>query len=229
MIDAELIIKRAEDIGVTLTKKQGELLSKFAACVAEENKKFNLTAITDENEFLDKHIIDSLSGISEILSGSSLLDIGAGAGFPSVPIAIAREDVSVTALDSTAKKMTFVSDAAKELGVSNLSAIVGRAEELSVQKKFDTVCARAVSSLPVLLEISCRLLKTGGRFIAYKTDESELVTCENACKTLRYKHLHTKFLTLPNGDRRAILVFEKTDNSPSVYPRQYGVIKKRPL
>ena len=163
-------------------------------------------------------------------AGDKILDIGAGAGFPSMPIAIVKEDVSVTALDSTAKKMTFLSSAAKTLNVKNLKTISARAEdEKELFGTFDYVTARAVSSLRILLELAMPFLKVGGKFIAYKTDESELETSQNAEKTLNAKHIETKSLTLANGEKRALLVFEKTAPTPKQYPRQYGVIKKKPL
>lgn len=217
-------------IGVSLDDDKIAALLSYCDMVLETNRQFNLTAITDMNEFLVKHIADSLVGASEIPNNARILDIGAGAGFPSVPLAIAREDVSVTALDSTAKKMRFIEDSVKSIGLDNLKTLSGRAEEQSALfGRFDIVTARAVSSLPVLLELSMPLLKVGGRFLAYKTDESELPAAENALKALGAKHIRTKRAVLPNGDSRAILVFEKISKTPPQYPRQYGTIKKKPL
>jgi len=229
-MDKDYIVSLASTLDVNLTTSQAEALCRYYEMVVESNKAFNLTAITDEKDFAVKHIADSLAGVSEIPSGAKLCDIGSGAGFPSMPIAIARTDVSVTALDSTAKKMTFVSQSAKALGIQNLSAIAGRAEEQKAQfTKFDVVTARAVSALPILLELAMPFLKVGGLFLAYKTDESEIETSKNAMKVLGVKHLRTKFLNLPNGDKRAILVFEKIKPTPPQYPRVYGSIKKKPL
>ncbi|MBO7221842.1 MAG: class I SAM-dependent methyltransferase [Clostridia bacterium] len=151
-------------------------------------------------------------------------------GFPSFPIASARRDVDVTALDSTAKKMNFVGGTARFLGVKNLKTVSGRAEEMKdLFGKFDVVTARAVSALPILLEICSPLIKTGGLMMAYKTDESELEISQSALKILNIKHTNTFSFNLPNGDRRCILLFEKTAPTPKQYPRQYGQIKKRPL
>ena len=230
MNNTELLNSYLAQIGVSLDGDKIAKLLNYCDMVLETNKQFNLTSITDINEFLIKHIADSLVGVSEIPTGARLLDIGAGAGFPSMPIAIAREDVSVTALDSTAKKMRFVEESAKSIGLDNLKTISGRAEEqTALFCKFDVITARAVSALPILLELSMPLLKVGGRFLAYKTDESEIATADNALKTLGAKHIRTKFATLPNGDSRAILVFEKVSKTPSQYPRKYGAIKKKPL
>ena len=116
-------------IGVELTRENCESLARYYEMVVEKNKAFNLTAITEEKDFAIKHIADSLAGISEIPQNTMLLDIGAGAGFPSMPIAIVRRDVSVTALDSTAKKMNFISECARELKIDNIKTIAGRAKK----------------------------------------------------------------------------------------------------
>lgn len=229
-MDFEFLKQCASEVGVELTLEQTERLAAYFDMVVEKNKAFNLTAITEEKDFAIKHIADSLAGISEIPQNSALLDIGAGAGFPSMPIAITREDVKVTALDSTAKKMNFISECARELKLANVKTVAGRAEEQkNLFATFDVVTARAVSSLNILLELAMPMLKTGGRFIAYKTDESELDGAKCALATLGAKHLSTKSLSLPNGDSRAILVFEKVAPTPKQYPRLYGAIKKKPL
>lgn len=229
-MDFEFLKQCASEVGVELTLEQTKRLAAYFDMVVEKNKAFNLTAITEEKDFAIKHIADSLAGISEIPQNSALLDIGAGAGFPSMPIAITREDVKVTALDSTAKKMNFISECARELKLANVKTVAGRAEEQkNLFATFDVVTARAVSSLNILLELAMPMLKTGGRFIAYKTDESELDGAKCALATLGAKHLSTKSLSLPNGDSRAILVFEKVAPTPKQYPRLYGAIKKKPL
>ncbi len=124
-MDKDYLINGAAQVGATITSEQAEVLCAYYEKVVECNKAFNLTAITEEKDFTVKHIIDSLAGVSEIPHGAKLCDIGSGGGFPSMPIAIAREDVSVTALDSTAKKMAFVAQSAKELGINNISTIAG--------------------------------------------------------------------------------------------------------
>lgn len=227
---SEYLKNGAQSIGVALDDRQIDRLCRYYQMVVDANKLFNLTAITDETEFVDKHIVDSLAGISEIPKNAKLCDIGAGGGFPTMPIAIAREDVNVTAIDSTAKKMNFVFACAKELGLDNVKTVAGRAEEQrALFESFDVVTARAVASLPILMELAMPLLKVGGRFIAYKTDESELCNIKSALEKLNARHISSKSLVLPNGDRRAILCFEKIAKTPSIYPRQYGTIKKKPL
>lgn len=230
MQNEDLLKNYLSQIGLTADEATCSALLSYCNAVLETNKKFNLTAITDFDDFLIKHITDSLIGISEIPFDAKLCDIGAGAGFPSVPIAVFRKDVNVTALDSTAKKMAFVAESAKNLGLDNLKTVVGRAEEQNnLFETFDVVTARAVASLPILLELSMPLLKAGGLFIAYKTDESELSDVKNALTVLGAEHVKTKSAILPNGDKRAVIVFKKLKKTPPRYPRRYGIIKKQPL
>ena len=215
---------------LTLDEDKVDTLEAYYDAVVEANKEFNLTAITGKDEFVVKHLIDSIAGVPFIPENTKLIDVGSGGGFPSFPIASVRSDVEVTALDSTAKKMNFVSSTARFLGVKNLKAVSGRAEEMKdLFGTFDMVTARAVSALPILLEICSPLIKVGGLMMAYKTDESELELSQSALKALNMTHKNTFSFNLPNGDRRCILLFEKTASTPKQYPRQYGQIKKRPL
>ena len=215
---------------LTLDEDKVDTLEAYYDAVVEANKEFNLTAITGKDEFVVKHLIDSIAGVPFIPENAKLIDVGSGGGFPSFPIASVRSDVEVTALDSTAKKMNFVSSTARFLGVKNLKTVSGRAEELKeLFGTFDMVTARAVSALPILLEICSPLIKVGGLMMAYKTDESELELSQSALKALNMTHKNTFSFNLPNGDRRCILLFEKTAPTPKQYPRQYGQIKKRPL
>ena len=215
---------------LTLDEDKVDTLEAYYDAVVEANKEFNLTAITGKDEFVVKHLIDSIAGVPFIPENAKLIDVGSGGGFPSFPIASVRSDVEVTALDSTAKKMNFVSSTARFLGVKNLKTVSGRAEEMKeLFGTFDMVTARAVSALPILLEICSPLIKAGGLMMAYKTDESELELSQSALKALNMTHKNTFSFNLPNGDRRCILLFEKTAPTPKQYPRQYGQIKKRPL
>lgn len=217
-------------LGVTLNEDSIDALEAYYDAVIEANKEFNLTSITAKDEFVVKHLIDSIAGVGFIPENAKVIDVGSGGGFPSFPIAAVRRDLSVTALDSTAKKMNFVGNTARFLGVKNLTTVVGRAEECkSLFGKFDVVTARAVSALPILLEICSPLIKVGGVMLAYKTDESELESSKTALEKLNMTHKTSFSFNLPTGDRRSILVFEKTAPTPNQYPRQYGQIKKRPL
>ncbi len=219
-----------ELFNLELSESHLDTLEAYYDAVIEANKEFNLTSITSKDEFVVKHLIDSLAGVPFIPEGAKLIDVGSGGGFPSFPISTLRSDVTVTALDSTAKKMNFVCSTARYLGVKNLSTVSGRAEEMKyLFGTFDVVTARAVSTLPILLEICSPLIKVGGIMLAYKTDESELEISQNALKILNMSHKKSFSFNLPGGDRRSILIFEKIAPTPKQYPRQYGQIKKRPL
>lgn len=228
--DNEYFKNEAKKINVELTDTQVNQFYQYYNLVIENNKLFNLTAITEGKDFIDKHYIDSMIGIDLIPQNSNLLDIGSGAGFPSIPISIIRNDVKVTAIDSTAKKMNFVQNAANAIQLNNINTISGRVEDLkNLKNSFDVITARAVAPLQILLELAIPLLKINGLFIAYKTDKSELNLSENALKTLDSVFLTSKPAKLPNGDPREILVFKKIGKTNPLYPRQYGTIKKKPL
>lgn len=225
----DLLSTGLKNLSVAATEGQLGSLVKFYELVADANARFNLTAIADERDFVVKHLLDSAAAIPLIPTGARLLDIGSGAGFPAVPIAILREDVFVTALDSTVKKTAFIAESARSLGLKNLSVVAGRAEEqTSLFGTFDCVMARAVASLNILLELAAPMLKVGGAFVAYKSDESELASAENALRTLKMHPICAKSFEI-EGNSRALLAFEKTAPTPPQYPRRYGAIKKSPL
>ena len=217
-------------INVSPTDEQLGKLSAYFDMVVDKNKQFNLTAITAEDDFISKHYEDSLFGMGEFPKGARVLDIGCGGGFPCVPLAILREDLQIVGLDATTKKTVFVGECARALGLDNLTTVAGRAEEQkSMFLSFDVVTARAVSSLPILVELAAPMLKVGGVFVAYKTDESELNMTKNALKVLNLQFDHAKVGELSNGEKRAVLVFKKVGATPLQYPRQYGTIKRKPL
>ena len=228
-LQIDILNKFLNDNNITLDASQIEKLSQFEEKVIETNEKFNLTNITTEPDFTIKHIIDSLVGVPYIPQGAKLLDIGTGAGFPSMPIAISRLDLTVEAIDSTEKKIGFVNQSAKELGINNINAMSIRAEEMPKDKKYDCVVARAVASLPVLLELAMPIINVGGLFIAYKATEDELKDSANALKVLNGKVDKTVSLTLPNGDNRCLIIIKKQGETPNKYPRNYSQIKKKPL
>ena len=229
MIDKDFLIAECEKFGVHLSEKQADVLDAFSKFVLEENKKYNLTAILDPEAFTEKHLIDSLTALPFIPKGAVLCDVGAGAGFPSFPIAAAREDVMVTALDSTSKKTGFIARAAEKSGLKNLSVLTKRAEECTHEREsFDVVTARAVAPLPILTEISLPLLKIGGVFIAYKTKKEEPPSNRNlSLSGGRIKDVIS--YSLPSGDGRVLYIIEKVSNTSPDLPRPYGKIKKSPL
>lgn len=208
--------------GITPTEETREAFSRFFDLVTERNKVVNLTSITTREDFFAKHYADSLSALSEIPVGARVLDIGCGAGFPSIPLKIVRDDLSFVLLDSVGKKIDFVNFAVAELGLVNVVALHERAEDYVGRvgrAAFDVALARAVAPLPTLLEYAMPALAVGGIFIAYKTDVAELATAMSAADKLSAKLVKTKGYTLENGDKRTLFVFAKTAKTDAKYPR----------
>ncbi len=220
------------------TKEQIDLFYRFDALLHETNRITNLTAIRTTEEAIPKHYVDSLLGLDLFAQGARVLDLGCGAGFPSIPLAIMRPDLSITALDSTAKKIAFVQKAAEELGLVNLTAISGRAEDRALMQKlgqFDAVTGRAVAGMAVFSELCLPYVKIGGSFIAMKgaKGEEELAESGNAIPKLggKQKEILNRTLRLPNGqtEARCLIIVSKAKQTPSQYPRAYAAILKKPL
>ncbi len=198
----------------------------------EENEKTNLTAIKDIDGIILKHYADCLLIEKFITHKAEMIDVGCGGGFPTLPLAIVREDVSITALDSTAKKLGFISTVSKELSL-NIQTLARRAEEIGREEKyrerFDVVTARAVSAMNVLDELCLPLTKKGGVFIAMKgsSGHDELISALPGIKKLGGEpREYTEML----GDmERHIIVTNKVNDTPSIYPRMYSKIVKSPL
>ena len=207
-----------------------EKLDFYCKFLREENEKYNLTAITDEREIWLKHFVDSILGSVAIPTGASVCDVGSGAGFPCLPLAIVREDISVTLVDSLEKRINFTKTLCQQLKVK-ADFFHERAEDFAKNHSecFDVATARAVAPLNVLLEYTAQIVKVGGVIVAYKTDLSELDGAANACKVLNVQfETHYDFV-LPDGSRRAILVFRKKNPTPCRYPRGQNKPRKQPL
>lgn len=206
---------------------------RLAELLLEWNGRMNLTAITGKEEIYRKHFADSLTAAEFLPNGATLLDVGCGGGFPTLPLALARPDLRVTALDSTAKKLRFVEAAAKELSLPVVT-LCGRAEELGkgapYRECFDCVTARAVARLPVLCEWCLPFVRVGGAFVALKgaAGEEELREAENAVALLGGKVETVRRRTV-GGESRVILVIRKIAPTPAKYPRNGGQIMKKPL
>lgn len=222
-------------IDVPLSEEQIRAFQCFYELLVEANKTTNLTRITALEDFLYRHLLDSIAVSPLIPNGSKLADIGSGAGIPAIPLAIARPDLQITAVESVGKKCAFIRSAQESLNLSNLEVVNERSEDLGrnpdYREKFDTVTARAVAALPVLLELCLPLTKPGGKFLAMKglSYEAELEASARALKTLggQFKQLHT--FTHPKLEAARILEFDKTTPTPSQYPRQAGMPSKKPL
>ena len=223
----------------TPTDEQIEKLMKLTGIMLEVNKSMNLTAITEENAVILRHYADSLTILSDIPQGASLIDVGCGAGFPSLPLAIFRPDVRITSLDGTAKRIEYVKNTARELGLTNLTAVAARAEEYAkmseYRESFDIATARAVANLPVLTELCLPFVKKGGRFIAMKAaqGDNEAAAAENAVKLCGGEIAEISHIGLTADgkefENRVIVKVNKVAQTPAKYPRHYSQISKKPL
>jgi 16S rRNA (guanine527-N7)-methyltransferase len=203
----------------------------------EHNQRFNLTAITEPREVALKHFLDSLTCLTVLPeTAQSLCDVGSGAGFPGLPIAIARPDLNVTIIESTKKKCQFLQTCAADLGLSGVRVICARAEDggrdPALRESFAAVVSRAVASLPVLAELCLPLVAPSGVFIAMKGPEGERQAhaAANAVRTLGGAVECVRTLSLPQGaGQRSVVVVRKVAGTPAKYPRRAGIPQKRPL
>lgn len=226
------------DLGFPLTDRQKEQFERYFELLIEWNEKINLTAITDKDEVYLKHFYDSIAPILQGLIENQpirLLDIGAGAGFPSLPMKILFPELDVTIIDSLNKRINFLHLLAEELGLSGVHFYHGRAEDFAQDKafraQFDLVTARAVARMQVLSELTIPYLKVGGRLLALKASNApeELEEAKNALNLLFSKVEDNLQYELPNGDPRYITLVEKKKETPNKYPRKAGMPNKRPL
>ena len=212
-----------------------EKFSLFAKLLSEYNEKYNLTAICDENEVYIKHFLDSVLPESYFSCGASVVEIGSGGGFPSVPLKIIRDDLKFTLIESTGKKCDFLNVVVDKLGFEGVRVLNIRAEDggrrKDLREKFDFAVARAVARLNTLCEYCMPFVKAGGRFVAYKGDAGEEIKeAENAVKVLGGEIEKVESYSLPDGGgKRTVIVIKKIKPTPAKYPRGRGLERKRPL
>ncbi len=201
--------------------------------LVEYNQKVNLTAITVKEEVKIKHFLDSILSVNEIPTNASVIDVGAGAGFPSLPLKIVRSDINLTMLDSLNKRITFLNELTQKLNLTTTN-IHARAEEFAHKnpEKFDIALARAVARTNTLVEYLLPLTKVGGKVILYKGSnyKEELIEAQNAIKTLGGTLQKVQLFTLPNNmGERAIIIITKTAHTPPQYPRLANQPKLKPI
>lgn len=222
-----------QTVGLELSRELYEKLDIYADFLVEYNEKVNLTAITDSSEILKKHFIDSiiLSKYVEIPENSTFIDVGTGAGFPSVPLKLFCPDIKITLLDSLNKRVEFLRQLCDRLGIE-ADFIHGRAEDFSklpeYREQFDFSCARAVANLSLLSEFCIPFVKVGGSFISMKGPSEDLSEGENAVKLLGGKIGSIAEYEL-FGEQRRIVDVKKISQTPPKYPRNSGQIKKKQL
>lgn len=222
-----------EKYGFELTEEQYRKFDIYADFLVECNRNVNLTAITEPHEILVKHFTDSvlLLKYADIPENSSLIDVGTGAGFPSLPIKIMRGDIKITLLDSLAKRITFLEKLCDKLEIS-AEFIHGRAEDIAhlpeYRERFDFSCARAVANLAVLSEYCMPFVKVGGYFLSMKGRGEDIVSSENAVRILGGEIGDIIEYTL-ESDIRKIVAIKKISQISTKYPRKSGQIKKKPL
>lgn len=228
----EFIISEFQKCNIELSQDKADKLLKLYEFLVEYNQNVNLTAITDFEEVVVKHFIDSVLPFSmiDIKENSSFIDVGTGAGFPSIPLMIVRPDLKGTLLEALNKRCVFLEKACKLAGV-DAKVIHGRAEDYAKEKReaFDFATARAVAAMPVLCEYCIPYVKTGGRFIALKSVNEDETQCEKAVKVLGGKIAEIKDYTITNGDSRRLFIIDKVSQTPTKYPRNPSMIKKKPL
>ncbi len=219
-------------LGLNLTEKQKKTLCDFGCAVIKQNEVMNLTAITEPVQVAKLHLLDSLTVLtSGDFAGKKLIDVGCGAGFPGVPLAIGCPELDVTLLDSLGKRVHWLEEILPQLGVK-ATCITARAEEAAADRResYDIATSRAVARLNILLELTAPYVKVGGRVIAMKgmAAREELEECGNAIKKLGLKLEDVREFPV-DGTNHALIVLRKVAHTPTAYPRRYAKIKQTPL
>ncbi len=228
-------INELKKLNIEITDKQLKELEEYYNLLVEWNEKINLTSITQKDQVYLKHFYDSLtiSKVIDLSKVNTLCDVGTGAGFPGLVLKIVFPNLKVTLVDSLNKRINFLNEVIKKLGLENINTIHVRAEEYSktVREKYDVVTARAVASLPILMEYCVPLVNVDSFFIPLKSNiEEELENSKNKMKKMSVILEKKVEFSLPvEGSKRTILMFKKIEKTPKLFPRKYSDIIKKPL
>jgi len=232
-ISTNLLQSGASELGIKLSERQIEQFDEFAYLLVQANRNLNLTRITEPDDIVVNHFLDSLLFLKaiDIRPGTRVIDIGTGAGFPGVPIKIVRPDLNITLMDATSKKVRFLADVIERLGLENIHPIYGRAEELAREDihrgQYDIACARALSEMKVLAELCLPLVKVGGHLIASKGIDinEEIKVAKPIIGQLGGVVEKIVDMSIPGTDvTRRVVVIAKARPSPEQFPRPYAKI-----
>ncbi len=232
-MDKQYIVEAFSKNNIAISEKQAEQFEVYCDFLLEYNEKVNLTAVTDEKEVIEKHFIDSVKGASLIKENALCADIGTGAGFPGVPLAIMRPDINVCLIDALNKRLVFLNELKEKIGLTNVYTVHGRSEDLGkgdMRHKFDYAFSRAVARMSVLLEYDLPFVKKGGYMLAWKGPQvfDEIKEGENALKILGGTVENIYNADMVENEHYIAVIKKIKDTSPK-YPRQAGMIKKKPL
>ncbi len=228
------IIDAFEKSGIAITEKQAEQFSIYCDFLLEYNEKVNLTAVTEVDEVIEKHFIDSVLGAPLIKENATCIDVGTGAGFPGVPLAIMRPDIKVCLVDALNKRIVFLNELIEKTGLLNVETIHSRSEDLGKNEKmrqnFDYAFSRAVARMNILLEYDLPFVKKDGYMLAWKGPQvyDEVNEAQNALGVLGGKLEKIQVSGLKDSEHY-IAIIKKIKDTPQKYPRQAGILKKKPL
>lgn len=234
----DLLIQKLRLLDITISEKQTEQFLIFYEMIINKNKVMNLTSITEAVEVMDKHFLDSLAvkRIYDLNRKVSVIDVGTGAGFPGIPLKIVFPEIHIVLLDSLNKRVQFLKDVVRTLGLESVECIHGRSEDIGrideYREKFDLCVSRAVASLSVLSELCIPFVKIGGRFISYKAGNSaeEIEDAKNAVRKLGGKVRRAEQFLLPGTELERVFVeIEKVKETEKKYPRRAGIPERIPL
>lgn len=232
----EKITNLLKEINVNIDVRQVERFYRYMQLLLEWNQKINLTTLTEEDDIVLKHFVDSLTVLKYIENNKTIVDVGTGAGFPGIPIALMNKNNKITLVDSLNKRINFLNEVKREIDIENIETVHSRAEDFGQNKeyreKFDISISRAVANLSTLVEYLIPLVKVGGRIICMKGSdvEEEINNAKFAIKELGGEIKEVNEFCLPKTDmKRNIIIVEKIKNTPSRYPRKAGMPSRQPL
>ncbi len=234
----ERLQSKAEQLGIRLSEKQLEQFQCYYERLIEKNKVMNLTAITEYEEVVDKHFVDSilLGSVKELSGKKRVIDVGTGAGFPGIPLKIVYPELEITLLDSLNKRVKFLNEVIEELGLTGIQAVHSRAEDLAQdavhRQQYDICVSRAVANLATLSEYCIPFVKQGGYFISYKSTqiEEELKQAKKAVQVLGGTLEQIETVQIPGTTiERQFVMIRKSGTTPKKFPRKAGTASKTPI